>query len=173
MALFKHSIQISEHDSESYTFLFKQSLSMLLLQVRFSDINLRIKEHYEEKIAKLRQYEQNLLGTFQIVAQLRIKNYVWFHFPGESRRVMNDAVCAHELVMEKIRHLKTSIEGSNNGAVDTHDNFVDLFLSFHKEVSIVFEEISQWGKEIILFDQVGTNNFFKRISKCMIILGKF
>lgn len=86
---------------------------------------------------------------------------------------MNDAVCAHELVMEKIRHLKTSIEGSNNGAVDTHDNFVDLFLSFHKEVSIVFEEISQWGKEIILFDQVGTNNFFKRISKCMIILGKF
>lgn len=76
MGLFKHSIQISEHDNESYTFLFKQSLSMLLLQVRFSDINLRIKEHYEEKIAELRQCEQNLLGTFQIVAQLRIKNYV-------------------------------------------------------------------------------------------------
>uniref|UniRef100_A0A904MUR9 RING-type domain-containing protein n=1 Tax=Culex quinquefasciatus TaxID=7176 RepID=A0A904MUR9_CULQU len=111
----------------------KMDRKMTDYKVRFSDINLRIKEHYEEKIAKLRQYEQNLLG--------------------ESRRVMNDAVCAHELVMEKIRHLKTSIEGSNNGAVDTHDNFVDLFLSFHKEVSIVFEEISQWGKEIILFDQ--------------------
>lgn len=69
----------------------------------------------------------------------------------ESQRILNDALCAHELVMEKIRRLKTTIE---DNAIGSHGNFVQAFLNLHKEISIVFEEISHWGEEIVLFDQV-------------------
>lgn len=69
----------------------------------------------------------------------------------ESQRILNDGVCAHELVMEKIRRLKAIIEDNSIG---THDNLVQVFLNLHKEISIVYEEISHWGEVIILFDQV-------------------
>lgn len=69
----------------------------------------------------------------------------------ESQRILNDGLCAHELVMEKIRRLRTAI-GDN--AIGTQGNFVHVFLNLHKEISIVFEEIAHWGEEIIVFDQV-------------------
>ncbi|KXJ77728.1 hypothetical protein RP20_CCG006778 [Aedes albopictus] len=68
----------------------------------------------------------------------------------ESQRILNDGLCAHELVMEKIRQLRTTI-GDN--AIGTQGDFVHVYLNLHKEISIVFEEISHWGEEIVLFDQ--------------------
>lgn len=53
--------------------------------------------------------------------------------------------------MEKIRRLRTTI-GDN--AIGTQGDFVHVYLNLHKEISIIFEEISHWGEEIVLFDQV-------------------
>ncbi|XP_053686904.1 RING finger protein nhl-1-like [Sabethes cyaneus] len=97
---------------------------------RFNDINMQIKEYFEEQISLLQSNECSLLDS--------------------SQRILNDGLCSHELVMEKIRHLRATIGDS---AIGAHGNLVQLFLNLHREISIVFEEISHWGKEIILFDQ--------------------
>ncbi|XP_055526766.1 RING finger protein nhl-1-like [Wyeomyia smithii] len=122
--------QVRQLDVQLNSASEKMENKVTVYRSRFNDINLQIKEYFEEQISILQSSECSLLD--------------------ESQRILNDGLCSHELVMEKIRHLRATI---GDTAIGTHGNLVQLFLNLHKEISIVFEEISHWGKEIILFDQ--------------------
>ncbi|XP_065077740.1 RING finger protein nhl-1-like [Ochlerotatus camptorhynchus] len=122
--------QVKQLDVQLNSGCKKMDHKMTDYKIRFKHLNSQIKAHFEEKLQMLEEQERAFLD--------------------ESQRILNDALCAHELVMEKIRRLKTTIEDNTIG---THGNFVQAFLNLHKEISIVFEEISHWGEEIVLFDQ--------------------
>ncbi|XP_058838427.1 RING finger protein nhl-1-like isoform X2 [Topomyia yanbarensis] len=122
--------QVRQLDVQLNSASEKMDHKMIAYKNRFSDISIQIKEYFEEQIATLRNNERSLLD--------------------ESQRILSDGLCAHELVMEKIRSLKMTI---GDGTIGSQGDLVQRFLNLHKEISIVFEEISHWGKEIILFDQ--------------------
>ena len=67
-----------------------------------------------------------------------------------SQGILNDAVCSHELVREKIDQLLASIGRPIGGALDP----VQLYLKMHKDMSVILEEVSLWGRERILFNRV-------------------
>ncbi|XP_058458964.1 uncharacterized protein LOC131435285 isoform X2 [Malaya genurostris] len=122
--------QVRQLDVQLNSASEKMDHKIIAYKNRFNDISQQIKEYFNEQITTLRNNERSLLD--------------------ESQRILNDGLCAHELVMEKIRRLKTTVADSTIGP---NGDLVQRFLNLHKEISLVFEEISHWGKEIILFDQ--------------------
>ncbi|XP_019540124.3 RING finger protein nhl-1-like [Aedes albopictus] len=122
--------QVQQLDIQLNSAVKKMDHKMNNYKIRFTNLNLQIKAHFDEKVQALKKQECSFLD--------------------ESQRILNDGLCAHELVMEKIRRLRTTI-GDN--AIGTQGDFVHVYLNLHKEISIVFEEISHWGEEIVLFDQ--------------------
>ncbi|EAA04531.4 AGAP007095-PA [Anopheles gambiae str. PEST] len=96
---------------------------------RFSEINDEITACFRDKMLALQRQQTELLDS--------------------SQGILNDAVCSHELVREKIDQLLASIGRPIGGALDP----VQLYLKMHKDMSVILEEVSLWGRERILFNR--------------------
>ncbi|KFB43230.1 AGAP007095-PA-like protein [Anopheles sinensis] len=96
---------------------------------RFSEINDEINGCFREKILALQRQQSELLDAAQ--------------------GILNDAICSHEVVREKIELLLVSLRRPIVGSLDP----VQLYLKLHKDMSIILEEVSLWGQERILFNR--------------------
>ncbi|XP_052861319.1 RING finger protein nhl-1-like [Anopheles cruzii] len=94
---------------------------------RFEEINDEIRVCFRNKILSLQQQQTELLDA--------------------SQGILNDAVCSHEVVREKIVQLQSSVGHPIQGSHDP----VQLYLKLHKNMSIILEEVSLWGRERVLF----------------------
>ncbi|XP_055604634.1 uncharacterized protein LOC129752873 [Uranotaenia lowii] len=124
-------VQVQQLDVQLNLAKEKMDHKMIDYKKRFIEMDTCVKDYFAERVAQLTKHEQSLLD--------------------ESQKMLNDGLCAHELVVHKIRCLRRQI--GDNTVAGAHGNLVQLFLNLHKEISIVFEEISHWGEETILFDK--------------------
>uniref|UniRef100_A0A182IT10 RING-type domain-containing protein n=1 Tax=Anopheles atroparvus TaxID=41427 RepID=A0A182IT10_ANOAO len=107
----------------------KMDHKMIEYKSRFSEINDEINGCFREKILALQRQQSELLDV--------------------SQGILNDAICSHEVVREKIEVLLVSLRRPIVGSLDP----VQLYLKLHKDMSIILEEVSLWGQERILFNR--------------------
>ncbi|XP_035786827.1 RING finger protein nhl-1-like isoform X2 [Anopheles albimanus] len=122
------SRQVGQLEGQLKTAVEKLDHKMIEYKNRFNEINDQIQQCIRHKIANLEQQQTQLLDA--------------------SQGILNDAICSHELVREKIHQLQTSIGRPIQGALDP----VQLYLKLHKDLSIILEEVSLWGRERVLFN---------------------
>ncbi|XP_053676484.1 RING finger protein nhl-1-like [Anopheles nili] len=107
----------------------KMDHKMIEYKSRFTEINDEIKACFLDKMHCLQRQQAELLDS--------------------SQGILNDALCSHELVREKINQMRTLIERPIVGSLDP----VQLYLKLHKDTSIILEEVALWGRERILFNR--------------------
>uniref|UniRef100_A0A182KCD1 RING-type domain-containing protein n=1 Tax=Anopheles christyi TaxID=43041 RepID=A0A182KCD1_9DIPT len=114
---------------------------------RFSEINEEINACFRDKMISLQQQQTELLAP--LLRQRLNDGLDGFTTEDSSQGILNDAVCSHEMVREKIDQLLASIGRPIGGALHP----VQLYLKMHKDMSVILEEVSLWGRERILFDR--------------------
>uniref|UniRef100_A0A4Y0BUC4 Uncharacterized protein n=1 Tax=Anopheles funestus TaxID=62324 RepID=A0A4Y0BUC4_ANOFN len=121
--------QVRQLDGQLKSAIEKLDHKMIEYKSRFSEINDEIKDCFRDKILALQQQQTELLGS--------------------SQGILNDAVCSHEVVRAKIDQLMVSIGRPIVGSLDP----VQVYLKLHKDMSIILEEVSLWGRERVIFNR--------------------
>uniref|UniRef100_A0A182MRI8 RING-type domain-containing protein n=1 Tax=Anopheles culicifacies TaxID=139723 RepID=A0A182MRI8_9DIPT len=119
------SRQVAQLEGQLKTAIEKLDHKMVEYRSRFSEINDEITDCFRDKILALQQQQTELLG------------------------ILNDAVCSHEVVRAKIDQLMVSIGRPIVGSTDP----VQVYLKLHKDMSIILEEVSMWGRERVIFNR--------------------
>uniref|UniRef100_A0A182YEI0 RING-type domain-containing protein n=1 Tax=Anopheles stephensi TaxID=30069 RepID=A0A182YEI0_ANOST len=121
--------QVGQLEGQLKSAIEKLDHKMIEYKSRFSEINDEIIVCFRDKIHALQQQQAELLDS--------------------SQGILNDAVCSHELVREKIDQLLVSIGRPIVGSLDP----VQVYLKLHKDMSIILEEVSLWGRERVIFNR--------------------
>nr|XP_040225248.2 RING finger protein nhl-1-like [Anopheles coluzzii] len=121
--------QVGQLEGQLKSAIEKLDHKLIDYKSRFSEINDEITACFRDKMLALQRQQTELLDS--------------------SQGILNDAVCSHELVREKIDQLLASIGRPIGGALDP----VQLYLKMHKDMSVILEEVSLWGRERILFNR--------------------
>uniref|UniRef100_A0A182WLF3 RING-type domain-containing protein n=1 Tax=Anopheles minimus TaxID=112268 RepID=A0A182WLF3_9DIPT len=123
------SRQVAQLEGQLKTAIEKLDHKMIEYKSRFSEINDEIVVCFRDKILALQQQQTELLDS--------------------SQGILNDAVCSHDVVRAKIDQMMVSIGRSIVGSTDP----VHVYLKLHKDMSIILEEVSLWGRERVIFDR--------------------
>ncbi|XP_053665398.1 RING finger protein nhl-1-like [Anopheles marshallii] len=123
------SRQLGQLEGQLKSAIEKLDHKMIEYKSRFSEINVEITDCFRDKILALQQQQTELLDS--------------------SQGILNDAVCSHEMVRAKIDQLMVSIGRPIVGSLDP----VQVYLKLHKDLSIVLEEVSLWGRERVIFNR--------------------
>ncbi|XP_058124206.1 RING finger protein nhl-1-like [Anopheles ziemanni] len=121
--------QVGQLEGQLKSAIDKMDHKMIEYKSRFSEINDEIHGCFREKILALQRQQSELLDAAQ--------------------GILNDAICSHEVVREKIELLLVSLRRPIVGSLDP----VQLYLKLHKDMSVILEEVSLWGQERILFNR--------------------
>uniref|UniRef100_A0A182QUU7 RING-type domain-containing protein n=1 Tax=Anopheles farauti TaxID=69004 RepID=A0A182QUU7_9DIPT len=121
--------QVSQLEGQLKSAIEKLDHKMIEYKSRFSEINDEITGCFRDKMLTLQRQQAELLDS--------------------SQGILNEAVYSHEMVREKINQLLASIGRPIVGSLDP----VQLYLKLHKDMSVILEEVSLWGRERVLFNR--------------------